>query len=374
MPSIRLDKATLDFRIGGRNRNRRTSVSATGGRFLAKQGVVRALDRINLEIREGERVALIGHNGAGKSTLLRMMSGVYEPTAGRALIQGRISTLFNQLPGVQMDASGRENILTAGLHLGMKRSEIRAKTDEIIAFSDLGSFIDMPMRTYSAGMRTRLGFSLATAIDPEILIVDEALGTGDAAFAEKAAHRLESFANRAAILVVASHSRSLLERLCGRALLLEHGRLVADGALDVVSDRYASGIAEKAAMGDAKARQEAVALNTQLSREGNSVPPEIEEQALRAHLEKDPYNLKMLQRLSQILIEQGRPVPVDIEVHLLKNHLFSDPGNDTYSRRLVALALDNEIELPRELPLAFEQRQRYLKGTERMLPRASEAK
>jgi len=372
MPSITLEQATLDFPVSGRSR-RRTSASATGGRFEAKGKVIRALDRIDIRIGEGERVALIGHNGAGKSTLLRVMAGVFVPTGGHATIIGRVSTLFSQLPGVQLDASGRENILTAGLHLGMSRTEIHSKADDIISFSELGPFIDLPMRTYSAGMATRLGFSLATAIDPQILIIDEALGTGDAAFAEKAAARLQDFAKRAAILVVASHSQALLQQLCDRAVLLEHGRLVNDDAFASVMEQYASRIAQKAATGDDEARREAIALSGQLSQANGKVPLALEEQSLRAALENDPHNLKMLQRLCQVLLAQGRDVPVDLEVFLLKSHLFADPGNETYSRRIVGLALGHGIELPRELPLAPSQRERYLKQSEQPADTATNA-
>ena len=181
---------------------------------------------------------MMGHNGAGKSTLLRVLAGVYVPTSGRVAIDGRVSALFNTVPGLDMDDTGFENIHTCGMFLGMTRSEIIAKTPEIAEFTELGDYLNLPVRTYSAGMITRLGFAIATSIDPEILLLDEGLGAGDARFAEHANQRIDRLVQRSSILVIASHSEGLVRSMCNRAILLESGRVVADGSADEVIDTY----------------------------------------------------------------------------------------------------------------------------------------
>jgi len=200
--------------------------------------IVRALDNVSLTVNHGDQLGIIGHNGAGKSTMLRVFAGIYEPAAGTISIEGRVSPLFDTSPGLDADDSGYENIITCGLFLGMTRDEIERKLPEIEAFSELGSYLALPVRTYSSGMAVRLGFAIATAIDPEILLLDEGLGHGDARFATKAAKRGRALIDRSSIMVLASHSDELIRQMCNRTILLERGRVVADGPTEDVLEIY----------------------------------------------------------------------------------------------------------------------------------------
>ncbi|CAA7612114.1 ABC transporter ATP-binding protein [Magnetospirillum sp. UT-4] len=245
MAHISLEDVALDFPIYGSQRSFRHELvkRATGGfiRRSKESGghvVVRALDSINLEIGHGDRIGLIGHNGAGKTTLLKVLARIYHPTEGSAVINGRVSTLFNILPGLDMDDTGYETIRTCGMFLGMSSTEIDRKTPEIVAFSELGDFLGLPVRTYSSGMMVRLGFAIATSIDPEILILDEGLGAGDARFAERAKQRVDDLVERTSILILASHSDALIQSMCNRAALLHGGRIIALGDVDEVIERY----------------------------------------------------------------------------------------------------------------------------------------
>jgi ABC-type polysaccharide/polyol phosphate transport system ATPase subunit len=200
--------------------------------------VVRALENVSLTINHGDQVGIIGHNGAGKSTMLRVFAGIYEPSQGTISIEGRVSPLFNTSPGLDLDDTGYENIVTCGLLLGMTRAEIERKLPEIEAFSELSDYLALPARTYSSGMLVRLGFAIATAIDPEILLLDEELGAGDARFAMQAANRVKALIDRSSIMVLASHSAELIGQMCNRAILLDHGRVIADGRAKDVLELY----------------------------------------------------------------------------------------------------------------------------------------
>jgi ABC-type polysaccharide/polyol phosphate transport system ATPase subunit len=199
---------------------------------------VRALDGLSFTLQNGDRLGLIGHNGAGKSTLLKVLAGVYKPDSGSMRIEGRVSPLFNSAPGLDPDDNGYENIMTCGLFLGMTAEEINRKLPDIVAFCELGEYLDLPVRTYSNGMVARLGFAIATSIDPDILLLDEGLGAGDAAFAERAEARMKALIQRTRILVLASHSDALITGMCNRAMLLEKGGLIAIGPVDDILDRY----------------------------------------------------------------------------------------------------------------------------------------
>ena len=181
---------------------------------------------------------MLGHNGAGKSTLLRLLSGVYEPSSGRAEIKGEIGSLIDVSFGIDPEASGRENIYLRGALLGLTRAEIKAKLDEIIDFSELGDFIDMPVRTYSSGMHLRLAFSVSTIIRPEILLMDEWLSVGDEGFRVRAEARMNELVESTHILVIASHSRELVRDTCNRAIWLEHGKIKMDGTPEEVTQAY----------------------------------------------------------------------------------------------------------------------------------------
>ena len=195
----------------------------------AKRMAVRALDDVSLTVNHGDQLGIVGHNGAGKSTMLRIFAGIYEPNQGTISVEGRISPLFSTSPGLDLDDTGYENIVTCGLLLGMSRDEIERKLPEIEAFSELSDYLALPARTYSTGMLVRLGFAVATAINPEILLLDEELGAVDARFAARAAERVESLIERSSIVVLASQSEDLIRKICNRAILLDHGRVIADG-------------------------------------------------------------------------------------------------------------------------------------------------
>lgn len=243
MANINFQNVCIDFPIfNASNRSLKNAVmqSATGGRvdFGAKETIVRSLDNVSFSISSGERVGLIGHNGAGKSTLLRALSRVYKPTSGVATIDGSVGSLVDISLGIDGEATGRENILIRGMLMGLKRSEILGKMNDIIEFSELGSFIDMPVRTYSSGMHLRLAFSISTVIRPEILLMDEWLAVGDDSFNRKASKRLNEMLNSSEIIVIASHSRSLIEDICTRVLWFEHGRLKMDSNPTEACNKY----------------------------------------------------------------------------------------------------------------------------------------
>lgn len=203
---------------------------------------VQALCDITLNVQAGHRVGLIGPNGAGKSTLLRVMAGIYAPTRGKYAVQGKISTLLTSTVGMNANATGRENIFLSARTLGMSRVKIDAIEDGVIDFADIGEFIDLPLHTYSAGMRARLGFGIATALDPEILLIDEVFGVGDAAFKQKAEARMTEIMQRAGILVMATHSDALIRQFCTSVCWLDRGRVMFHGDVTEGIALYAASV------------------------------------------------------------------------------------------------------------------------------------
>lgn len=199
---------------------------------------VEALKNINLEINHGERVGLIGLNGAGKSTLLKVMAGIYPPTSGTLATQGHVCPMFEFATGFEMSQSGWDNIRIRGLLLGMTPDEIEAKLPEIAEFTELGEFLDYPVRTYSSGMFIRLAFAVSTSINPEILLIDEVMGAGDIKFAEKAKRRMFEFMDQGKILVFSSHNFDLLNNFCERTIWLEKGEILEDGPTTRVVASY----------------------------------------------------------------------------------------------------------------------------------------
>jgi ABC-type polysaccharide/polyol phosphate transport system ATPase subunit len=237
--NLSLDYPLYD--IGGRSLKKALLRGATRGN-LAIEGTdritVRALRDINLDIWDGDRVALLGPNGAGKTTLLKVLCGIYEPTVGRVVHSGKISGLLSASLGFDPYATGRENIILRGIHLDIRPSDMRGMVEEIAQFSGLGQYIDMPVRTYSAGMTLRLGFAISTCIEPEILVLDEWLSAGDAEFIERAQHRMERFVRSSRILVLASHSLPLLREWCNRGILLVGGHMVVTADIDEAIEAY----------------------------------------------------------------------------------------------------------------------------------------
>jgi lipopolysaccharide transport system ATP-binding protein len=242
--SIELRNVGVDFPVFNASalslKNRILS-SVTGGAIDRKYDgsvIVRGLQDINIKIEAGERVGLIGHNGAGKTTLLRVLSGIYAPTEGEAIINGECVSLINISLGIDPEATGRENIKLRSAMIGYTPKQTREKMDEIIEFSGLGSFIDMPFRTYSSGMQLRLAFAVSTSIRPQILVLDEWLSTGDEEFKHRAEKRMKEVVDSTDILILASHSRQLLTENCTRVIWLDHGKVKMDGTAKDVVGRY----------------------------------------------------------------------------------------------------------------------------------------
>lgn len=253
MASISLRDVNVEFPIyqggGGRSLKKALLRASTGGnigRDKDNRVLVRALRNVSLNISHGDRVGLIGGNGAGKTTLLRVMAGVYEPVSGTAQINGRISPLFDVGLGLNPEATGLENIMLRGLYMGMRPKEIAEHTREISEFTELGDYLSMPVRTYSAGMTLRLAFAVATCAHPEILLMDEWILAGDSRFLDKARRRLEHFISRSSIMVLASHTEDLLRQWCTKLILLDRGQVVTVGTPDEVIGQY-HGAIEKSA-------------------------------------------------------------------------------------------------------------------------------
>ncbi|MDI3262602.1 MAG: ABC transporter ATP-binding protein [Fulvimonas sp.] len=202
--------------------------AATGGRIAASGGqitLVHALKDVSLEIGAGDRVGLVGHNGSGKTSLLRLLCGVYEPTAGVLSIEGRVTSLIDVTLGMDFEATGYENIRLRALILGVPKAQIEALTPQVVEFSGLGEYMDMPVRTYSSGMVLRLAFSIVTSVQPEILLMDEWISVGDEDFVRRAERRLAALVDRASILVLASHNKKIIDDLCNVIVHLEQGQV-----------------------------------------------------------------------------------------------------------------------------------------------------
>lgn len=206
---------------------------------------IHALQKINLEIKDGERVGIIGHNGAGKSTILKAMAGLFPISSGNIEVRGAVRGLFSLALGFEMESTGRENIMNRGLMLGYTPAEIMEITPEIIAFSELEDFIDYPIKTYSSGMLVRLAFSISTSVSGDIFLVDEILAAGDASFQKKARERMKNVMAGARILVLVLHQMDAIEEICDRAIMLKNGQIVADGKPKDVVKEYSQLIAKK---------------------------------------------------------------------------------------------------------------------------------
>ena len=238
MARLALREVAVEFKADA---YRRSTLKATLLEVLwprrASPRTIEALRGVSLDIGAGERIGLIGPNGAGKTTLLKVMAGIYPPQRGAVHVEGRVCPLFEFATGFEMDASGWDNIRTRALLLGMSTREIEDKIEEIGRFTELGEFLDVSVRCYSAGMLLRLAFAASTAVDPEILLLDEVMAAGDAAFIQQARARMDRLMERARIVVFATHALDLLPKICERTIWLEHGRLMRDGlTADVVSD------------------------------------------------------------------------------------------------------------------------------------------
>lgn len=197
-----------------------------------------ALREVTLDIAPGEAVGLIGHNGSGKSTLLRIIAGIFRPTLGSVAVRGRAAGVFELAAGFHPELSGRDNIRLSGALMGLPRRTVQTHLDAIVEFAELAEFVDVPVKTYSSGMALRLGLAIATAFEPEVLLVDEALAVADEHFQRKTYRRLRSLQQRGSAVVLVSHELTAVRELCPRTVWLEHGRLVADGPTTEVVEQY----------------------------------------------------------------------------------------------------------------------------------------
>lgn len=246
MPLIRLDEVSLSFRIR-RKKNLTLKEYILGGGFLKNDSVeVHALSRIDLEAHEGDRVGVIGHNGAGKSTLLKLIAGIYPPSSGRREVSGRVCSLFDIALGFELDATGWDNIHYRAFLQGETPASLRPKLKDIAEFSELGDFLNLPVRYYSAGMLIRLAFSIATAAEPEVLLIDEVLSVGDLAFQMKARERMKEMMRNARLMILVTHEILTLDKLCNRAIWLDHGTLRMAGGVEEVTRAYTGSVAPPA--------------------------------------------------------------------------------------------------------------------------------
>ena len=247
MAHLRLTDVTVHLPIySARTRSLKSRLvqMGTGGRIVSESGqhtFVEALAGITLNLSDGDRLGIIGHNGAGKTTLLRVLAGVYQPASGTLDRAGRVAPLFDISVGLDPESTGNENIVLRGLYMGLQPAEIRALAPAIAEFSELGDFLDMPIRTYSSGMQMRLAFAVATSIGTDILLLDEWLSVGDVTFVDKARERMRQVVGRSNILVLASHDLDLIAKTCNQAVHLEHGRVRALGGVDEVIAGYLAG-------------------------------------------------------------------------------------------------------------------------------------
>ncbi|HEV7746969.1 MAG TPA: ABC transporter ATP-binding protein [Pyrinomonadaceae bacterium] len=257
--AIKIENVSKRYRIGGLHPGYMTFREMIGGILTAPFRKLRkgnghqtlwALSNVNLEIRQGELVGIIGHNGAGKSTLLKILSRVTKPTTGDVILRGRIGSLLEVGTGFHPDLTGRENIFLAGAILGMRRAEIERKFDEIVAFSELEKFVETPVKWYSSGMYVRLAFSVAAHLEPEILMMDEVLAVGDAAFQQKCLDKMHDIRNQGRTILFVSHDMAAITRLCKRVVLLEKGQIVFDGEPRDVVKRYLSSSLKTGAIRD----------------------------------------------------------------------------------------------------------------------------
>ncbi|HET9886596.1 MAG TPA: ABC transporter ATP-binding protein [bacterium] len=240
--AVSIRNLCLEYRLV---HERQVSLKEAVIRFLRgsafRKGLVerfRALDNLSFTVQRGEALGVIGHNGSGKTSLLRLLAGVLSPTSGAVDVQGRITTLIDLGAGFNQELSGEENVYLCGALYGFSRAAMRARFDRIVKFAELERFIEVPVKNYSAGMSARLGFAIATDVDPEVLLVDEVLGVGDEAFQAKCRERMNLFKSQGRTIILVSHDLNAIGTFCDRALLLERGKLVAEGRPQEVIETY----------------------------------------------------------------------------------------------------------------------------------------
>jgi ABC-type polysaccharide/polyol phosphate transport system ATPase subunit len=247
MASVDLQSVSVEFpvyNVNARSFKKNFIRMATGGRVVEDANqhiVVSALNDISISFRHGDHIGLVGHNGSGKSTLLRLLATIYEPTRGFLKIEGNISPMLELTQGIEAEFTGYENIFQRGILLGLTPNQIARQTDEIAKLTGLGDYLSMPIRTYSSGMMVRLAFAISTSIQPEILLIDEIFGAGDANFFETARRKMVELLDHSSIVVMATHSDDLIREFCNKVLLLDGGRIKYFGDTETALDIYHNG-------------------------------------------------------------------------------------------------------------------------------------
>ena len=240
--SISIENLSLDlpiYSLASRSLRHKLLPAMVGGSIRAEKNkpvVVRALDGISLNIEDGDRVGLFGHNGAGKTTFLRSLAGIYTPTSGTVKVQGRVSSIFDISLGMDPEATGDENVYLLGLSAGFSVDHIRESRAQILEFAELGDYINLPIKAYSAGMTMRLAFAVATSFQPDVLLMDEWIAAGDASFMQKAEARLSEMMDNASVMVLASHSVGILKNFCNKVVVLSKGKVVFFGSFGEFED------------------------------------------------------------------------------------------------------------------------------------------
>ncbi|MFI5148639.1 MAG: ABC transporter ATP-binding protein [Bacteroidia bacterium] len=292
-------------------RQAKTMFGRSGERAPGKE-TFWALDDVSFELRQGDRLGIIGRNGAGKSTLLKLLSRIVTPTKGRITIEGRVASLLEVGTGFHPELSGRENIFLNGAILGMDKQEIKSKFDEIVAFAEVEKFLDTPVKRYSSGMYVRLAFSVAAHLDPEILIVDEVLAVGDAVFQKKCLTRMQEVAGQGRTILFVSHNMAAIQNLCDSCIYLKNGRLISQGRTDEVVASYLKSGTES----------QVIQLADRTDRTGNG------------RIKFESVRLKDEQRNDTGVLQSGKTARIRIA--------FTKPGTETLNNLQVAFALDDE--------------------------------
>lgn len=244
MASIELQNISVEFPIydvNARSFKKNFLHLATGGRVsqdAKKHIIVSALNKLSIRFAHGDRVGLIGHNGAGKSTLLRLLSGIYEPSSGNLIIEGHVSPMLDLMQGMQTELTGYENIYLRGIILGLTKEQIKAQVDQIAELTGLGDYLAMPIRTYSSGMTVRLAFAISSSLNPDILLIDEIFGAGDAEFMEKAKKKMITLLTQSSIVVMANHGDEILKEFCTKGLVLDSGVIKYFGPIEAALQFY----------------------------------------------------------------------------------------------------------------------------------------
>jgi len=282
-----------------------------------------ALDDVSFEVEEGDVLGIVGHNGAGKSTLLKILSRIVLPSSGEAILRGRTGSLLEIGTGFHRELSGRENIFLNGAILGMKRSEISRRFDEIVEFSELEDFLDTPIKHYSSGMYTRLAFSIAAHLEPEILIVDEVLAVGDLAFQRKCMKKMQDVNRVGRTILFVSHNMQAISRICSRGLLIEHGKLVADGPADDIVASYLASMLE---------------TSNQKTWGDPDTAPGSDVVKLRS------VRLKRSDGTVSTSFDIRKPVMIEITYDVLKDGAAFMPGFELFNEEGICLFVSNDLD------------------------------